>query len=112
MSTAVATRESFDLAAAGVPMPDEGGRDNPSRDIRTGIIVALIFFVLFLGWAAVARLDAAALAPGRLTVSGQRQTVQHREGGVISEILIKEGSRVRRGQVLIRLAGADVRATE
>jgi type I secretion membrane fusion protein, HlyD family len=52
------------------------------------------------------------MAPGRLTVSGQRQTVQHREGGVVSQILVREGDQVRQGQVLIRLAGADVRAQE
>jgi HlyD family secretion protein len=115
MSTAIAPRGSYDLtttATPGYPLADEGGRDDPSREIRIGVIVAFVFFVLFLGWASVARLDAAAQAPGRLTVSGQRQTVQHREGGVISEILVKEGSRVQKGQVVIRLAGADVRAQE
>ena len=85
---------------------------DPSKEIRVGLLIAGLFFVLFLGWAAVTRLDAAALAPGRLVVSGQRQTIQHREGGVVGAILIKEGSRVERGQVLIRLAGADVRAQE
>jgi HlyD family secretion protein len=47
-----------------------------------------------------------------LVVSGQRQTVQHREGGVVSQILVKEGATVQRGQVLMRLAGGDVRAQE
>ena len=112
MSTAVATTGSLDLATTAAPLANEGGRDNPGRDIRIGVIVAVIFFVIFLGWAAFARLDAAAVAPGRLAVSGQRQTVQHREGGVISQILVKEGDRVQQGQVLIRLAGADVRAQE
>ena len=85
---------------------------NPARDIRAGLIVAFAFFVLFLGWAAFARLDAAAQAPGKLVVSGQRQTVQHREGGVVSQILVKEGDRVVKGQILIRLAGEDVLAQE
>lgn len=112
MSTAVVQSNPYDLTTTAIPAQDEGGRDNPARDIRIGVIIAIAFFVVFLGWAAFARLDAAAMAPGRLTVSGQRQTVQHREGGVISEILVKEGSRVQKGQVLIRLAGADVRAQE
>jgi len=96
------------------PLPGSVGQlaDDPSGEIRTGLVIAALFFVLFLGWAAFARLDAAAMAPGRLTVSGQRQTVQHREGGVVSEILVREGDQVRQGQVLIRLAGADVRAQE
>ena len=113
MSTAVANRGSYDLVTrSGVPLADEGGTDNPGREIRIGAIIAGIFFVLFLGWASFARLDAAAVAGGRLAVSGQRQTVQHREGGVIAQILVKEGDRVEQGQVLIRLAGADVRAQE
>lgn len=84
--------------------------DRPDRDMRTGIIIALLFFVVFLGWAAFARLDAAAYAPGRLTVEGQRQSVQHRDGGVISAIFVKEGQHVRQGQPLMELAAADVRA--
>lgn len=86
--------------------------DTPQREIRTGLIIAGVFFVLFLGWAAFARMDAAAYAYGRVTVSGQRQTVQHRDGGVVGEILVKEGQRVQRGQVLLRLAAAEVQAQE
>lgn len=112
----IATR-SLDLQAVALPgygQPDASGvrPDDPSREIRIGLLVAALFFVLFLGWAAFARLDAAAIAPGRLVVSGQRQTVQHRDGGVVGEILVKEGDKVQKGQVLIRLAAADVRAQE
>jgi len=75
-------------------------------------VIALIFFGLFLGWAAFARLDAAAYAPGTVVVSGQRQAVQHRDGGVIGGIYVHEGERVKRGQLLLRLAAADVQAQE
>lgn len=85
---------------------------SPRRDIAVGTIVALLFFLLFLGWAAFARLDAAAFAPGQLVVAGQRQAVQHRDGGVVARILVHEGERVERGQLLIELAGAEVRAQE
>ena len=67
---------------------------SPRRDIAVGTIVALLFFLLFLGWAAFARLDAAAFAPGQLVVAGQRQAVQHRDGGVVARILVHEGERV------------------
>ena len=46
--------------------------DDPRFEIRAGLLIAALFFLLFLGWAAFARLDAAAAAPGRLVVTGQR----------------------------------------
>ncbi len=85
---------------------------DPARDIRLGLIAAAIFFVGFLGWASFARLDAAAYAQGTLIVSGQRQAVQHREGGVVGRIYVREGQRVERGQLLMTLVGAEVRAQE
>jgi len=86
--------------------------DDGRRDIRLGIMVAGLFFVLFLGWAAFAPLDAAAYASGQLVVSGQRQSVQHRDGGVVASINVAEGRQVKKGDLLIELAGAEVRAQE
>lgn len=112
MTAGTPSKFALNSAATGWSVGQTVDSDDPSNEIRLGIIISVLFFVVFIGWAAVAPLDAAAVAPGRLVVSGQRQTVQHREGGVVSQILIKEGSQVQRGQVLMRLAGADVRAQE
>jgi HlyD family secretion protein len=84
--------------------------DRADPDMRVGIVVAVLFFVVLIGWAAFARLDAAAYAPGKLTVAGQRQTVQHRDGGVVGAIFVKEGQHVTQGQPLMELAAAEVRA--
>jgi HlyD family secretion protein len=86
--------------------------DDPRTEVRIGAAVAIGFFVIFLGWAAFAPLDAAAFANGQLQVSGQRQSVQHQEGGIVSAIRVKEGQKVRAGEVLIELSGGDVRAQE
>jgi HlyD family secretion protein len=86
--------------------------DNERGDIRFGLIIAGLFFVLFLGWAAFAPLDSAAYATGKLAVSGQRQSVQHRDGGVVASIHVSEGQHVKKGDLLIELAGAEVRAQE
>jgi HlyD family secretion protein len=86
--------------------------DDSQGDIRLGIMVAGLFFVIFLGWAAFAPLDSAAYAHGQLVVSGQRQSVQHRDGGVVAIIKVAEGQRVRKGDTLLELAGAEVRAEE
>ncbi|KQN93743.1 secretion protein HylD [Sphingomonas sp. Leaf231] len=85
---------------------------DPKGDIRNGLIVAAVFFLGFLGWAGFARLDAASYAEGVLAVSGQRQSVQHRDGGVVEKIFVRDGQRVRQGQLLIRLGSPEVYASE
>ncbi|WP_243444808.1 HlyD family type I secretion periplasmic adaptor subunit [Sphingosinicella humi] len=92
--------------------PDYGATGDPSREIRFGLIIAAIFFIGFLGWAAIAPMDAAAYADGKLVVSGQRQTVQHRDGGIVGALYVTEGQQVRRGQVLMQLAASELLAQE
>lgn len=98
--------------ARGLGASDEGATDDPRRELRIGIMVAVGFFILFLGWAALSPMDAAASAPGVLQVSGQRQSVQHRDGGIVAAIRVKEGQKVRAGDVLIELAGSEVQGQE
>lgn len=86
--------------------------DSPRDALWIGWIVAIFFFVLLVGWAAFARLDAAAQGEGQVSVSGNRQTVQHRDGGIVQALDVREGQHVKDGQVLIRLQGAEVAATE
>ncbi|NEX94523.1 HlyD family type I secretion periplasmic adaptor subunit [Caulobacter sp. 17J65-9] len=87
-------------------------RDDAGVETRIGGALAGAFFVGFLGWAAFAPLDAGAHAQGVVAVSGNRQAVQHREGGVITALRVKEGDRVAQGQVLIEVAAGELRATE
>jgi len=56
-------------------------------------------------WGALAPLDSAALAPGRVVVETHRKPVAHMEGGIVSAVLARDGDRVRAGQVLLRLDG-------
>ncbi|HYC96624.1 HlyD family type I secretion periplasmic adaptor subunit [Brevundimonas sp.] len=86
--------------------------DTPRRELVIGGVIILLFFGIFLGWAAFAPLDAGAYAQGQIAVSGNRQAVQHREGGVVSALLVKEGDTVRRGQILLTLSSGELRATE
>ncbi|MBS0384267.1 MAG: HlyD family efflux transporter periplasmic adaptor subunit [Proteobacteria bacterium] len=90
------------------PLADDSGKS----EIRAGLMALLLFFGGFLGWAAFAPLDAAVTAPGVVVVSGNRQTVQHPEGGVISRLAVQEGDHVRQGQVLIELAAPELVAQE
>lgn len=97
---------------AGPPASPPGFDDEPAREIRLGAIVGGLFFVLFLGWASFAPLDAGAYASGVVVVSGNRQSVQYREGGTVSAIHVKEGDQVAKGQVLIEISAADIKAQE
>lgn len=60
-------------------------------------------FVVFLGWAFFAPIDSGVTSQGTVTVLGNRKTVQHPSGGIVQEILVKEGAEVMQGQVLIRI---------
>ncbi|MDZ4692489.1 HlyD family efflux transporter periplasmic adaptor subunit [Terricaulis sp.] len=86
--------------------------DTGRKEIRAGLIILAIFFFGFGGWAAFAPLDAAVVAPGVVVVSGNRQTVQHRDGGIVSALHVREGDQVERGQVLIELGSPELVAQQ
>ena len=81
--------------------------DAPKPRTRLAVMMGYIIcgaFVFGLGaWAALAPLAEAAIAPGMLKVEGTRRTVQHFEGGIVREILVRDGDVVRQGQPLVRL---------
>jgi len=70
---------------------------------------------VFLGgfglWAAFAPLESAAMAQGVVEVETSRKTVQHLEGGIVSQILVKDGDHVIEGQPLVELNDIKARAT-
>lgn len=78
-------------------------KPDTSFPVRLGAVVALLFFGVLGGWAAWAPLATAAMAVGEVVVESNRKTVQHLEGGIVAEILVRDGDRVEEGQVLVRL---------
>lgn len=70
---------------------------------RWGGRILLVSFLLIFVWAATAPLDAGVPAPGTVTVAGNRKTIQHLTGGIIESIEVKDGQRVQKNQVLLRL---------
>ena len=86
--------------------------DDPRRDIRIGAAIGFFFFVVLLGWAAFAPLDAGVYAQGSIAVSGNRQAVQTREGGIVGVIHVREGQKVRGGELLVEMAAPDLQASE
>lgn len=81
----------------------------PSPLPRLVLWLVVLLAGLLAVWAAVGRLDVVAVAEGRLVPSSQLKIVQPAEGGVMRELLVKEGERVRAGQVLARM---DVQAAD
>ncbi|MDQ0519455.1 HlyD family type I secretion periplasmic adaptor subunit [Methylobacterium gregans] len=62
-------------------------------------------------WAALARLDRAVIGPGVVVVEGNRKVVQHLEGGIVQEVLVRDGQSVRTGDVLLRVDPLQSRAS-
>lgn len=80
------------------------------RPALVGLLLVLTFFGGFGAWAALSPLESAALAPGTIVVDSNRKTVQHLEGGIVSEILVTDGTRVTADQILVRLDDTMARA--
>ena len=68
-----------------------------------GVAIVAVFFGGLGTWAALAPLDSAAIAPGTVKVDSNRKTIKHLEGGIVGEILVRDGDVVEAGQQLIRL---------
>lgn len=58
---------------------------------------------MFIVWASFAQVDELARANGEVIPSGENQMVQNLEGGIVEEILVKEGAYVKKGQILVKI---------
>ncbi|WP_420347702.1 HlyD family type I secretion periplasmic adaptor subunit [Pelagibius sp.] len=98
-----------------IPAPPWPRRVAPLRSdlrstFRIGFAAVVLFFGLGGGWSATAPLSGAAIAPGVVSPEGSRQTVQHLEGGIIRQILVREGDQVDAGDTLVVLEDVAARA--
>lgn len=95
-------------------VPETAPRPRTGGTILFGFAVMAAFIGAFGAWSALAPLTEAAIAPGMIKVEGTRRTIQHLEGGIVREILVRDGDRVTAGQTLMRLddirAAADLEA--
>jgi HlyD family secretion protein len=93
--------------AAGTPR-DEG----PSirRHLVGGAIIGLLLTAGLGGWAATTELSGAVIASGSVVVDSNVKKVQHLTGGIVGELLVRDGSRVRADDVVVRLDETIMRA--
>lgn len=85
--------------------------DRADRTIRIGLYVGFAFIALILLFAMVAPISSAAIASGEVSVSGDKYAIQPASGGIVGQVLVREGQLVRAGQPLVRLNGVRSGAT-
>ncbi len=82
--------------------------DMPIRAIGMAVVLGTVGV---LGvWSYLAPIDSAASAPGFVTVKSHSKTVQHLDGGIVKELIAKDGDIVNEGDVLLILDGTDIKA--
>jgi len=91
--------------SSAVPKPKE------RRVGRIGLWALVVGFGGFLLWAGLAPLDEGVPGQGMVAIDTKKKPVQHLSGGLIKEVLVKEGDEVTEGQLLIRLDEALARVT-
>lgn len=116
-STGMQLTKSSELLKSGEPSkkgaplrtnPTGTYQPRPGRVILAGMFVILLFFGGLGGVAAYFPFSGAVIAPGVVKISQEKKSVQHLEGGIVSQILVKEGDRVNQGDVLIKLKSSQV----
>ncbi|MDF2795877.1 HlyD family type I secretion periplasmic adaptor subunit [Pseudomonas monteilii] len=86
----------FDHNFDDMPTSDRGIR-------RIGLSIVLVTFGIFGTWAAFAPLSNAVHGSGYVTVQSYRKTVQHLEGGIVKELLVRDGDNVKKDDPVIVL---------
>ena len=90
--------------------PPEAAPANTSQAARMGLKVLALSLGVFLLWAAFAPLDEGVPAAGVVAIDTKRKAVQHLSGGIVKEVLVREGDKVKDGQVVIKLDAAVAKA--
>lgn len=90
-----------------------GRRRSDAPNLRAGklgirIIAVTLVILILVG--TLVPIESAAIAHGKVAVLSHRRTVQHLEGGIISQLLVKEGDKVTAGQTLITLDDTQIKA--
>jgi HlyD family secretion protein len=80
-----------------------GARPAMQRQVTTGLAAIAVLGGTATAWASLAKLEIAIVAPGVLVVEGNVKKVQHPTGGVVGQLLVKEGQRVKAGDLLLSL---------
>ena len=88
-------------------------KDKSNNEKQPQMILWLIVFtlIIFTLWASFSKIDQIARAQGQVIASSRTQIIQSSDGGVIEEMLVKEGDAVKKGDILVRLDKTKVEAS-
>ena len=75
---------------------------------RAGLVALGIWFAAMAAWSLWAPITGAVVAAGLVKVEANRQTVSHRDGGIVARILVREGQQVRKGDAILLLEDARI----
>lgn len=89
-----------------------GGRLAAGRATALGFAGVVVLLAGLVGWSTTASISGAVIAGGLVEVESGHQVIEHIDGGTVSEILVRDGDRVRRGDVLLRLGDEQLRSEE
>lgn len=78
--------------------------------VTAGIALGALLVVGCGGWAAVAKINGSVIAQGTVKVDQNLKLIQHRDGGIVSQIAVREGDFVKAGQILLRLDDVQTKA--
>ena len=95
-------------AADGAVTAQRPKEDDPRRIINWGLLILVLFFGGGGAWVCLAKVSGAVVFQGVVKVAAERKTVQHLEGGIIKEILVKDGDRVVKDQPLVILESSRI----
>ncbi|HEX6692633.1 MAG TPA: HlyD family type I secretion periplasmic adaptor subunit [Burkholderiales bacterium] len=88
-----------------------GERAELTRLARAGGLVLLLGMLVMGGWLVAAPLSGAIIAAGFVKVDMNRKVIQHQEGGIVKQVLVRDGERVKAGQVLVVIEDVKLDAT-
>ena len=84
------------------------------RSVRRHVIFGIVLVLLLAGgvggWAATSEIKGAVIAQGSIVVDSNVKKVQHPTGGVVGELFVRDGDRVKAGDVVVRLDDTVTRA--
>jgi HlyD family secretion protein len=90
--------------------PSTRTRQSIRRHLRAGAALVVLLAGGVGGWAATTEISGAVIAPGALVVDSNVKKVQHPTGGIVGELHVRDGDRVKAGDILVRLDDTVTRA--